>query len=162
LAEDETPTAPVVIHAIGEFEAKAGETVDLVVLLQPSSPIRTGKDIDNVICLLSSDDSTDCVISVSKMEDPHPARTYYVNKEGWMDPLWPEWEDRRRQDLPDVYHRNGALYAVRREPLLNSGSLITGRKKAYIMPSGDFVGIDTERDLLIAGLLVPRWKKARS
>lgn len=161
LAQDSTPIFPVVTHALGEVEKARGVQFDAVVLLQPTSPIRTGADIDSVIRILEEDPAVDGVISVCPMDDTHPARMYNLDESGWMNPLWQEWETMQRQKLPVVYYRNGAIYAVRRSVLFEQKTLMPARKKAYVMPREWLANIDDERDLVIADALVRMWKEGR-
>jgi CMP-N-acetylneuraminic acid synthetase len=70
----------------------------------------------------------------------------------------PELETAQRQALPPVYHRNGALYAVRRDFLVAHRTVMAPRKKAYVMPRERLANIDDERDLAVADVLVRRWK----
>lgn len=161
LAQDDTPMVPVLLHALEFAEKAAGTAFDAIVVLQPTSPIRTGADLDAIISMLNEDRSVDTVISVCPMDDTHPARMYRTDADGRMDPLWPEWETARRQDLPAVFHRNGALYGVRRRGLVENRTVMGGVKKAYVMPRERLANVDDERDLLIADLLVREWKEGR-
>lgn len=161
LARDDTPMAAVLLHALEHAEGEVAERYDALVLLQPTSPIRAGQDVDSAIALLRDDPDVDSVISVCPMDDMHPARMYRVDGEGWMEPLWPEWERAQRQELPVVYYRNGAIYACRRELLVGERTLMGGRRKAYVMPRERLANVDDERDLAIADALVRMWKEGR-
>lgn len=158
LAQDDTPMLPVIIHALEQMEQATGTCFDVVILLQPTSPIRTGKNIDDVIAILKADQSVDGVISVCPMDDTHPARMYTLDND-WMTPLWPNWEPTQRQKLPVVYYRNGAIYAVRRSVLFTQQTLMPARKKAYVMSHEWLANIDDERDLVIADALIRLWKQ---
>ncbi len=159
LAQDNTPMLPVVLHALDEVEKNAQCHFDALILLQPTSPIRTGKNIDDVIAILVGDAEVEGVISVCPMDDTHPARMYTLEENDRMNPLWPKWETLQRQKLPIVYYRNGAIYAVRRSVLFEQHTLMPVRKKAYVMPREWLANIDDERDLIIADALVRLWKK---
>lgn len=161
LAQDGTPMLPVALHTLEQVEKTTDEHFDAILLLQPTSPIREGRDIDGVIAILEDDPAVDGVISVCPMDDTHPARMYAVDDSGWMNPLWLEWETMQRQRLPVVYYRNGSIYAVRRSALLEQQTLMPARKKAYIMPREWLANIDDERDLIIADALVRLWKKEK-
>jgi CMP-N-acetylneuraminic acid synthetase len=158
LAQDDTPMVPVVLHALDQAEKATERFYDLVVLLQPTSPIREGSDIDAVIHMFEGEPELEGVISVCAMDDAHPARMYHLDEAGWMEPLWSEWETARRQDLPVVYYRNGAIYAIRRSTLVEQRTLMSRRKKAYVMPVERLANIDDERDLVITEALVKLWK----
>ena len=161
LARDDTPMVPVLLHALQYAEHEAGSRYEAIVLLQPTAPMRTGEDIDTVITMLEKDSTVDCVISVSATGDVHPARMYRLDQEGWMASFNGEWETAQRQELPTVYYRNGALYAVRRSVLTEQKTVMGKRKKAYVMPRTRLLNIDDERDILIADVLVKLWKEGR-
>ena len=158
LAQDDTPVVSAVLHALEYAEQETGELYDIIILLQPTSPIRQGTDIDAVIQMFEKDSELEGVISVCAMHDIHPARMYNLDEDGWMAPLWSEWETTRRQDLPAIYYRNGAIYAVRRSTLIEKRTLMSKRKKAYVMPVERLANIDDERDLVITSALVQMWK----
>lgn len=160
LARDDTPIPPVLIHVLQELE-KQGEHYDLVVLLQVTSPIRTGKDVDNVISMFKQSPDLESVISVVPMDDVHPARMYTLEDDQWMHPFLNKGEEARRQDLPVVYYRNGCIYAIRTKALLEKRSLMVKNKKAYVMHAHHLANVDDERDLIIADVLVRLWKEGK-
>lgn len=161
LAADDTPMVEVLLHALEQCEAAGAARVDAIVLLQPTAPIRTGEDVDRAVALLRRDPNVDCVISVCPMDDVHPARMYRIEEDGWMEPLWADWERARRQDLPVVYYRNGAIYVCRRALLLGGRRVVGGRRKAYVMARARLANVDDERDLAVADVLVRLWKEGR-
>lgn len=160
LAQDDTPMPPVLEHVVQEL-AKRGECFDLIILLQVTSPIRTGEDLDKVIAMFESDEKLEGVISVVPMDDIHPARMYTLVEDGLMKPFLVNGEECRRQELPVVYYRNGCIYAVRTKVLLQQHTLMPAQKRAYVMPAKYLVNIDNERDLIIADALVTLWKSGR-
>lgn len=161
LAGDESNVVTAMLHALGEEERNSGQTYDGIVLLQPTSPIRTGDDVDAVIGMLMDDPTADSVVSVYVVEDSHPGRMYTLRGEEWLEPMYGDWERALRQELPSVYHRNGALYACRRELLTDCHMVMGRRKKAYVMPRKFTTNIDDEVDLLYADLVVGLWKEGR-
>jgi CMP-N-acetylneuraminic acid synthetase len=161
LGRDDTEIVPVLKHTLEHAERQLGRTYDNVVLLQPTAPIRTGDDVDAVIELLAGDPAADSVISVYEVDDAHPARMYTLNDDGSLEPFVSEWERALRQTLPPLYHRNGSLYACRRELLMERGMIIGERKKAYVMPREYTANIDDEVDLLFVDLIVGLWKEGR-
>lgn len=161
LAQDETPIVPVIAHILEELHQHYGEIYDVVILLQPTSPIRTGEDIDKVIQMLEDDESVEGIISVVPMDDVHPARMYNLDKEQWMHPFLDNGETAQRQELPVVYYRNGCIYAVRTASFKKNNSLMVAKKKAYVMPLKQLANVDDERDLIITDLLVKHWKEGK-
>ncbi|MEM1327102.1 MAG: acylneuraminate cytidylyltransferase family protein [Bacteroidota bacterium] len=161
LARDDTPSSPVVMHVIDELE-KEGRVYDIIVLLQPTAPIRTGEDVDRVIQMLKDDPKLDSVISVVPMQDVHPAKMYHVDNEQNMQTLVKDGERLRRQDLTPVYLRNGCIYAIRTAAFREQKELIINNKKAYVMSEDWLANVDSERDLMMTELLVKAWKKERA
>jgi CMP-N-acetylneuraminic acid synthetase len=144
LARDDTPTLPVVRHAVLELE-KAGERFDAVCLLQPTSPFRRAEDVDGCIELLETA-GLDAVVSVLPVPPEHnPHWVYFQDGEGLL--RLATGEDQpipRRQELPPAFHRDGSVYVTRRDVLL-SGSLY-GRRLGGYLTSGRSVNLDTPAD----------------
>lgn len=161
LAGDESAIVPVLLHALGAVASPTGAEPNVVILLQPTAPIRTGADVDAVLRLFEDDPELDSAISVCQVDDTHPGRMYHLGPDETLQPLWPDWELARRQDLPPVYLRNGAIYAVTRDTLVRQGQVMGGRRKAYVMPSSHLANVDSERDLLVVDALVRAWKEGR-
>jgi CMP-N-acetylneuraminic acid synthetase len=156
-AQDNTPIEPVIKELLDSLK----ETYDLILLLQPTAPIREGKDIDNVISMFIDNVDLESVVSVVELEDIQPARMYSVDQENNMLSLEPAKERFRRQDLTPVYLRNGSIYATTVKSLEANKKLISSNKKAYIMPENKWANIDTKRDFLIAEILAKEWKNAK-
>jgi N-acylneuraminate cytidylyltransferase len=151
LAADDTPMVPVIQHAFLEADRSACSLFSHGILLQPTCPLRTAADVDAALgLLLDSRDSLDSVLSVDLVSDYHPARMYVFDGD-LLAPYAPEPPGRLRQNLPDVYHRNGAIYAFTRATL-ESGTLIGRRTRPYAMPRERSLNIDDEWDLLLADL----------
>jgi CMP-N,N'-diacetyllegionaminic acid synthase len=158
LAEDNSSITSVIQYIL-KSPVCIQKEFDLIILLQPTSPIRTGTDIDNVIQMMEDDALVEGVISVVPMDDVHPARMYNTDASHWMTPFLAYGETAQRQDLPVVYYRNGCIYAVRVKAFKEQNSLMVKRKKAYVMKREQLANIDDERDLIIADVLVNLWKK---
>ena len=158
LAGDITPMLPVVRDVFSTLETRLGTRFEYGVLLQPTAPMRTAADIDAAVTILR-ETSADSVVSVYRVYDHHPARMYRMENERLI-PLENEPVGRLRQDLPAVYHRNGAIYAFRRGLIDEIENLIGPDTRPYIMPEERSINIDNETDLLLADLLLQRLKSA--
>lgn len=162
LAQDDTPMAPVIEWSLAEAERTWGP-FDYVCILQPTSPQRTGKDIDQALCLLM-ERKADSVVSVYEVADNHPARMYVMSTDGFLLPYDGEtarnFKDGLRQRLPPVYHRNGAIYVCRAQLVRQKegGSPdIYGRKiVAYLMPKERSGNIDDPVDIDIVDAMLRR------
>ena len=149
LARDDTPMQMVLRDAIIRMEMLS--KFDWVLLLQPTCPLRTADDIRAAI-RLAERGYCDSVISVTRMEDYHPARMYKMC-DGFLTPLFWIEEKQRRQDLSTVYHRNGAIYLTRRD-IIMAGELWATEAVPYVMPPERSVNIDSEIDFKLAEVLI--------
>lgn len=131
---------------------------DALLLLQPTSPIRTGQQIDDCIDLLINNREVNSIVSICATNDMHPARMYWKNSV-YLSSIMPEFETFRRQDIPCAYYRNGAIYLVRKEAFLKNNQIICSPILGYEMPGAQLLNIDEPRDLIIAGPIIDAWKK---
>lgn len=150
LASDESASIDVVLHAL---DMLAG--YDLVVLLQPTSPLRTAADIDAATRLCVSCNSPACV-SVSPAEQ----NPYWMFRVDGSHRLTPVLADQpmasRRQDLPAVYVLNGAIYVAEPAWLRRTRSFVGPEAVGYVMPAGRSIDIDTPEDVLVADRALSR------
>jgi CMP-N,N'-diacetyllegionaminic acid synthase len=151
LAQDDTPTAPVALHALDALKARAYE-YDCLVLLQPTCPLRTAGDIDESVRLLMNS-AYDAVVSVYRIFDQHPARMYELH-EGALIAYDERLEQWNRQELPPIYHRNGVIYAIKEKSFRKERTFMPSNKGAYVMPKLRSVNIDEESDFLFAEFLM--------
>ncbi|MGL3001284.1 cytidylyltransferase domain-containing protein [Flavobacterium sp. RSSB_23] len=154
LASDTSNVVLTVEHAYKTLN----EDFDIIVLLQPTSPLRTGKDLDNIIEMFERDTKLDGVISVVPFDDLHPARMYNLGTNNELIPFIKDSESMRRQDLEPVYYRNGCFYAVKSQSFFTEKSFMVKNKKAYIMDAEWLVNIDTPRDFKIASIIYEEWR----
>lgn len=145
---------------IEEVLSKLKTNYDILMLLQPTAPIRDVEDIDKVVDMFQKP-RVESVVSLVELEDIHPARMYHIDTDNFMLPLDTKLEKQRRQDLPKVYLRNGCIYAVRTRVFEREKKVITEHKSAYIMPESKWANIDSERDLVITEALIKLWKKGK-
>jgi CMP-N-acetylneuraminic acid synthetase len=151
LARDETPTMPVVIHALQEL-AEQGYVPGAVILLQPTSPLRTSDDIGAAIAL-ARERSADSVVSVTPaLSHPHLAKR--ITPAGVLKDFIPHPEVERRQDLEPVYALNGAIYLARREQLMAKQTFYGPMTYAYVMPPERSLDVDTAWDLHLCDLVL--------
>ena len=147
LALDSTPTIDVVLHLLRELPSAH----DYVVLLQPTSPLRTAADIDATIehCIAAAAPS--CVSLVVAEKSPY--KMYSFDSEGRMNPLLPT-STTIRQQLPTAYLTNGAVYATQRDWLLREQRFEGIGAVGYVMPPERSLDIDTEIDFIVAAALL--------
>ncbi|MBD3830053.1 MAG: acylneuraminate cytidylyltransferase family protein [Arcobacter sp.] len=145
LANDTATTFDALEHTINSLEK-----YDYIVLLQPTSPLRNEKHIDEAIELLNEKDAN-AVISVCETEHS-PLWCNTLDEELNMSNfLSKEILNKRSQDLPKYYRINGAIYICKTEELLkNKGFFLKDKVFAYIMDKKDSVDIDEEIDFKLA------------
>ena len=159
LSRDDTPHLPVVQHAAAWMRDHADDAFDAVMVLQPTSPLRTATDLAAVVALLEST-GADSVLSVSEVPaHSHPSRTLRLNASDEA-VLFATGEPvrkriNRRQDLPPAWVMNGAIYACRTAVLFApEPSLYGDRVVAYRMPHERSSSIDDMDDWAAAERLL--------
>jgi CMP-N,N'-diacetyllegionaminic acid synthase len=146
LADDASPTLPVVLHAL-DFMQSGGESFDAVCILQPTSPLRRSLDIDNCIELMEETgaDSVVSVLPVPKTYNPH--WVYLKDNDGKIALSTGDKEPiPRRQDLPLTFHRDGSVYVTRVTTLKSEQSLYGKSIFGYEIPSEFSSNLDTHED----------------
>src|SRR3989338_7268086 len=143
----------VLVHALREMEQFDGVTYDIVVMLQPTSPLRKPEHIQMAIEMLVNG-NWDAVWTLSETDSKeHPLKQLTI-MDGLVDYYDPAGKSViARQQLQPVYHRNGVAYAVTRECLLNQGTLMGVRTGGLVL-EGHFVSIDTEWDIALVELIM--------
>lgn len=154
LAEDKTPTLPVVQHALNFLE-RQGDRFDAVCLLQPTNPLRRAGDIDACIELMERH-AADCVISVLPVPaEYNPHWVYFPGSDGSLRLSTGETTPiPRRQELPPAFHREGSIYITRCDVVMTQNSLFGARVVGYEMDPALSVNIDTLDDWKLAERLI--------
>jgi CMP-N,N'-diacetyllegionaminic acid synthase len=154
LAKDDTPSLPVIQHAV-RFLEDQGDCYDAILTLQPTNPLRLPSDIDGSIDLLR-DSGADSVISFTDIGEKHPARMKYIDDVGRVidPPFGEQFEGQRRQDLKPLYLREGAIYLTRRDVLMDQGSFKGDDCRAWMIPTERACNIDEPFDLVMAEFLM--------
>ncbi len=146
LSGDQISDLEVLTHALNEMELKDSCVYDLIIMLQPTSPLRTELQVIQTIEKLIAKDF-DAVWTISETDTKsHPLKQLIIDEEtvNYYD------KDGKdiiaRQQLKPVYHRNGIAYAITRNCLINKKSIM-GDKTGYLICEGNNISIDTESDL---------------
>jgi CMP-N-acetylneuraminic acid synthetase len=154
LAKDETPTIDVIFHVLEILKMK-NYNPEIVVLLQPTSPLRDAEDIDNAIKMFLN---SDCESVVSVCEVEHPPYWSFEIEEAYLKPLFDKRYLRmRRQDLERTYIPNGATYVSTPQTLYKYKGFYCNYIIPYIMPIERSIDIDNEIDFMLAELLVKKY-----
>jgi len=156
LAADDTPMLDVLRHVLAELRRREGYLADLLVLLQPTSPLRTAAHVDAAISELLDGDA-DSVVSV--VEVPHrfsPSSVMRIDGDRLV-PLDPSaFGPTRRQDKPRLLARNGPAVLAVRTTVIENGSLYGSHCRPMVMAPEESIDIDLPWDLEVAEWLLAR------
>ena len=143
----------VVKHALKTTEKKKRKKIDIILLIQPTSPLRKTYHIEDVIKKIV-DEKLDSVWSVSKVNFKfHPLKQLMIKNNRLV------YFDKRgkniiaRQQLSNTYFRNGAVYAISRNCVIKKKNLLGNKSAAYVINSRQ-ISIDTLEDLKKASKLI--------
>ena len=163
LARDDTPSLAVAQHAVRWLIEHEAWSPDVLVVLQPTSPLRRARHLDESLELMAQA-GADTVVSV--VEVPHSFSPYGIMRvrDGWLEDFWTEplpFDRFRRQNLPVLYARNGpAVLATQVRVLIEQQSFYGKTIAPYIMTEEESVDIDTLFDLRLAEWLIGQSKEA--
>lgn len=147
LATDKATTLDVIIYTYNRL-IKEGKKYTHIAVIQPTSPLRKASDIVESIKKLSG--NTKAVIGVTKC-DHHPLWSNQLPSDLSMKHfIRKELLNKNRQQLPEYYQINGAIYISEINYFLKNKSFFGSATKAYIMPTNRSVDIDTEKDFVLA------------
>ena len=148
LATDSASSIDVIIHALN-FYKSLGRTIKKVMLLQPTSPLRTSEDIVAAYKLIVSK-KVKAIVSVSPV-DHNPLWINTLPDDLCMkDFLNTQTKGKRRQDLSEFYQLNGAIYLADVDYLIENRGFLGNYTYAYIMSKHRSVDIDDVMDFYYA------------
>ena len=151
LSEDLSPVVNVCVHAITYLE-ELGHKYDILCVLLTTTPLRTKDDIINAYNLFINQDGSSFLMGVTDyLFDPFLA---LKDVDGHLEPVFPEYVNKRRQELPKVYVDNGAIYIVRIKEFLNKRTFYGPNLMKYYMPFNRSIDIDTETEFKLAELFL--------
>lgn len=151
LAQDDTPSMDVLVHAIDWLDQNQNYQPDYVALLQPTSPLRSANDIQAAIQMAVEKDA-DSVISLVKVHQ-HPYTSKRMIEDGRLVPFMEIPGSVRRQDLPELYVPNGAIYLARRNLIIDQRTLYSEHTYAYVMPDERSIDVDEYWQLQLVDLI---------
>lgn len=151
-ATDQAGMLPVLQHAVRWLESSAGVRPDLIVTLQPTSPFRTGAEIDATIRRVIGTGSDSAQTLSETSYHPYFMKTLEGDRTVALFPNGHKFV--RRQDAPPVYQPSGAVYVTRFATLMEQGHILGEDNRGVVMGFEASVNIDTEWDFLLAELLL--------
>lgn len=159
MAGDRSPVVQSLQHGLAMYERSGGKRVDAIVLLQPTSPLRRGEDIDGAIEIFERS-GADTVTAVRPAHD-HPYWTWRDAGDGRVAPFFSLAQmSLDRKDLPAAYAENGAAYVMRRE-LVDAGRIYGECIVPYRMGEICSIDVDTPLDLAWAEFVIQRGLDSR-
>jgi len=162
LARDDSPVIDALFHALSWFE-KRGECFDVVVLLEPTSPLRKDDDIDNAIKLfLKNYDKTDSLIGIGEIhsDTQHPYGVIKKIEAGYVKPFIKHKEPYQRQQLKKAYSVYGGIYISKVDTLKKYKTFYQKRTTPYFIERWQNYEIDDIYDFIcVEAILKERLKK---
>ena len=156
LSGDEVLSVDSLHWAVGEIEKLKGTTYDYVVELPVVCPLRNEDHIREAVEKLITT-GADSVISVTQMTDKHPVRMKRITDDDLIEDFcseYPEGDAGRRQDLEPCYIRNGGIYSMKRDTLMNEKTRHGKISRPYVMEDKYSINIDNEMDLRLAEVML--------
>ncbi len=154
LSTDRAPMIPVLQHAVNFIEKQDGITLDWILILQPTDPLREASDIRRGFELAIAGDC-DSVISVERVHAYHPIMMKKIVNNRLIPYVIEEREGTLRQNLsPPAYIRNGSIYLTKRNNLMENNSIWGRNIRPLMMMEGSRISIDTINDFKLAELLL--------
>lgn len=154
LAGDEAPMLAVLQHAL-DWAERNGYRVDALVLLQPTSPLRTSDHIDAVVGAFHQS-GADSVVSVTAVPHQFSPGSLYERREGTIVPRTGAEAPTRRQDKETLFARNGPAILVTATRVIAAGSLYGSTSLGFEMPREASVDVDDPFDLMVAECILQR------
>ncbi len=151
LATDESGSEDVILHAIRYYE-RMGRHYDAVVLLQPTSPFR--RSLDVIECIKTFSKSNDMVVSVTVASSNPYYNCFELNSSGYLSISKGEGNVIRRQNAPDVYEYNGAVYVINIESLKKMHMHDFKKVGMFLMDRLHSLDLDTDLDWSFAEFLI--------
>lgn len=160
LASDTATSVDVLIHALDHLAAE-GETYEMVVLLEPTSPQREATDIDTAITRLR-ETGAGAIVGVTRAVDVHPQFMYTQDTDGRLKPYLKEQQRSglRRQELDPVYYLEGTVYVSRVDELRQKRSFYHDDTLAYETPRWKSLEIDDLDDFIMVQALMQHYLSA--
>lgn len=149
---EDVPTELVLKHAIKYLEDVERYKPDIFVTLQPTSPLRKAKDIDEAVNK-QIETNADSVVTVCEI-DERPEWMVQIKEDKVKPYVGKEIKLVARQELPELYKLNGAVFVSTRDLIMSEEKIVGGNMQVVIMEKERSVDIDTPIDFLIAEIIM--------
>jgi CMP-N,N'-diacetyllegionaminic acid synthase len=151
LADDTSTIFDVIVHAIEHFKSKE-VFFSHILLLQPTSPLRNSKDIEQAIQELN--EKTKSIVSVCETEHSPLWTNILPNDLSMKDFIPKKYNNVRSQDLPSYYRLNGAIYLSEIEYYIKNKGFFGADTYAYVMPNNRSIDIDNKIDFELCKIMM--------
>ncbi len=161
LSEDNSTSVDVICHAIEFMSGKLGEDFDFVILLEPTSPLRTSEDVDLALKKLIGSPDARSLVSVGESESQHDTLQFNITESEFIsvEPSSKKFVHMRRQDLARSYFLDGSIYLSYVHTLFEFASFVHGKTLTLSLPKWKNIEIDDEYDYVMALALGRKYLK---
>ena len=157
LSNDVSKTIDVVKHSLKFLYENESYVPDIIVILQPTSPLRTSQMIDKSITMLKNS-NVSCVLGVKKISQ-HPYNSFW-NKQNLLKPFTKNFQNYpQRQNLPELLYPTGSIYTFWRKTIEETNSYYGKKILPYVLPEENSIDIDTLHDFFLAESIMRKLKK---
>jgi len=151
LALDITPTDDVVQNVLEKMKVNQNYFPEIIVLLQPTSPLRTTDDIDNAIEKFKN---SKCESLIGVTEYDHSPYWAFEIENGLLKSIFGRKKFLRSQELPKLYRPNGSIFITKSDTFVKYRSFYTKHIIPFIMSYERSIDIDNELDFLLSELIL--------
>lgn len=145
ISKDNSAYRHLIVHLLKKVK-KGGYMPDIIIYLQPTSPLRTSFDIDKAISYMLSK-KAESLASVYKLSNKY-LKSFVLNGKGYLrGAVKDKYPSYNRQDLPELFMPNGAIYAVKTKTFLKYKDLICPKTIPFLMSMEKSIDIDGYQDL---------------
>jgi len=148
LARDDTPTYPVIKHALEWLKEKENYKPELIVILEPTFPLRTVREVDEAIRTISSNEEVDSLRGVCEPFQ-NPFKMWLLRGK-YLEPLIKtekETHGTPRQSLKKVFWQNGFIYISRYKTIMEKGDIAGEKILPFVLGKDKYIDLDTKEDL---------------
>ena len=161
LSEDNSTSVDVICHAIKFMSERLGENFDFVILLEPTSPLRTSEDVDLALEKLIGSPEARSLVSVGESDSQHNTIQFNITESEFIsvEPASKRFVHTRRQDLARSYFLDGSIYLSYVQTLFEFASFVHGKTLTLSLPKWKNIEIDDEYDYVMALALGRKYLK---
>lgn len=155
LADDDSSSIDVILHSLNWLQQNRNLNFTHVALLEPTSPLRSPKDIDDAFTDLLSATKSKSIVSVAPVNAQHSVFQLQLDIQNFIKPIFEQGiQHIRRQDVSPQYFIDGTVYISEVETIKSKRTFYHDMTRAYVVPSWKSIEIDFPEDLVVAQALM--------